>query len=161
MRFPFIASCYQLEQIVWPNDDVIKWNHFPRYWPFVRGIHRSPLNSRTNASHAELLCFFDLRLNKRLSKQSWRWWFETPSRPSWRHCNDVLYDHCDGTRATIRLSVSEATLTNIVKQIIFTFSQWELMIWQQGKKTQHHFPTVLDIFCFYRFLTMYSLCRGA
>ena len=25
--------------------DVIKWNNFPRYWPFVRGIHRSPVNS--------------------------------------------------------------------------------------------------------------------
>ena len=23
------------------HDDVIKWKHFPRYWPFVRGIHRS------------------------------------------------------------------------------------------------------------------------
>ena len=32
--------------------------------------------------------FFDLRLNKRLSKQSWGWWFETPSRSLWRHCND-------------------------------------------------------------------------
>ena len=32
---------------------------------------------------------FDLHLNKRLSKQSWRWWFETQSRPLWRHCNDV------------------------------------------------------------------------
>ena len=31
--------------------------------------------------------FFDLRLNKPLSKQSWGWWFETPSRPLWRHCN--------------------------------------------------------------------------
>ena len=29
--------------------------------------------------------FFDLRLNKRLSKQSWGWWFETLSRPLWRH----------------------------------------------------------------------------
>ena len=27
------------------HDDVIKWKHFPRYWPFVRGIHRSALNS--------------------------------------------------------------------------------------------------------------------
>ena len=27
------------------HDDVIKWKHFPRYWPFVRGIHRSPVNS--------------------------------------------------------------------------------------------------------------------
>ena len=28
-----------------PYDDVIKWKHFPHYWPFVRGIHRSPVNS--------------------------------------------------------------------------------------------------------------------
>ena len=27
------------------HDDVIKWKHFPRYWQFVRGIHRSPVNS--------------------------------------------------------------------------------------------------------------------
>ena len=27
------------------HHDVIKWKHFPRYWPFVRGIHRSPVNS--------------------------------------------------------------------------------------------------------------------
>ena len=26
------------------HDDVIKWKHFPRYWPIVRGIHRSPVN---------------------------------------------------------------------------------------------------------------------
>ena len=31
--------------------------------------------------------FFDQRLNKRLSKQLWGWWFETPSRSLWRHCN--------------------------------------------------------------------------
>ena len=26
------------------HDDVSKWRHFPRYWPFVRGIHRSTVN---------------------------------------------------------------------------------------------------------------------
>ena len=31
--------------------------------------------------------FFDLRLNKRLIKQSWGWWFERISRALWRHCN--------------------------------------------------------------------------
>ena len=31
--------------------------------------------------------FFVLRRNKRLSKQWWGWWFETPSRPLWCHCN--------------------------------------------------------------------------
>ena len=38
---------------------------------FVRGIHRWP------------------RVNERLSKQSRGWWFETPSRSLWRHCNDA------------------------------------------------------------------------
>ena len=31
--------------------------------------------------------FFDMRPNKRLSKQSWGWWFETSSRSLWRHRN--------------------------------------------------------------------------
>ena len=34
--------------------------------------------------------FFDLHPNKRLSKQWWGWWFETPSCPLWRHRNDVI-----------------------------------------------------------------------
>ena len=39
------------------HDDVIKWKHFPRYWTFVRGIHRSRWIPRTKASDAELWCF--------------------------------------------------------------------------------------------------------
>ena len=39
----------QLLQLQGPQfddyDDVIKWKHFPRYWPFVLGTHRSPANS--------------------------------------------------------------------------------------------------------------------
>ena len=30
---------------------------------------------------------FELRLNKRLSKQPWGWWFETPPWSLWRQCN--------------------------------------------------------------------------
>ena len=41
----------------------------------------------TEASDAELWFFFYLRLNKRLNKQSRRWWFKMPSHPFWRHCN--------------------------------------------------------------------------
>ena len=70
------------------HDDVIRCKHFPRY--FLRGIHRSPVNSPHKASDAELWCFFDLRLNKRLSKQSWGWWSVAPSRSLWRHCNDRM-----------------------------------------------------------------------
>ena len=39
--------------------------------------------------------FFDLHLNKRLRKQSWGWWFETPSRPLWRHCDVVCEHFCE------------------------------------------------------------------
>ena len=34
-----------MNQSLHEHDDVIKWKHFPRYWPFMRGIHRSPVNS--------------------------------------------------------------------------------------------------------------------
>ena len=39
------------------HDSVIKWKHFPRYWPFVRGIHRSRVDSFTYAIDARLQCF--------------------------------------------------------------------------------------------------------
>ena len=49
----FIQSSQWLLNLVifcWLNtkishDDVIKWEHFPRYWPFLREIHRLPVNS--------------------------------------------------------------------------------------------------------------------
>ena len=46
---------YQKAQ--WWHDDVIKWKHFPRNWPFVRGIHRSRWIHHPKASDAELWCF--------------------------------------------------------------------------------------------------------
>ena len=39
-------------------DDVIKWKHFPRNWPFVRGIHRSPVNSLHKDQWREALMFY-------------------------------------------------------------------------------------------------------
>ena len=47
----------------------------PRWIPTQRPVSRS------------FDVFVDLRQNKRLSKQSWGWWFETLSCPLWRHCN--------------------------------------------------------------------------
>ena len=39
------------------HDDVIKWKHFPRYWPFVQGIRRSPVNSPHKGHYREALMF--------------------------------------------------------------------------------------------------------
>ena len=38
--------------------------------------------------------FFDQHPNKRLSKQWWGWWFETPSCSLWRHCNAKYATEC-------------------------------------------------------------------
>ena len=53
---------------------------------------------------------FDLRLNQRLSKQPWSWWFETLPRPLWRHCN-----------GNIRLSLQCAMLS--------LYRGWSMIIW--------------------------------
>ena len=37
-----VADCFST--FIAMHDDVIKWKYFPRYWPFVREIHRSPVN---------------------------------------------------------------------------------------------------------------------
>ena len=50
--------------------------------------------------------FFDLRLNKRLSKQSWGWWFETLLRPLWHHCN--VYFSMDLNQGGVSLHLGSA-----------------------------------------------------
>ena len=50
------SSCHAVSPF-W-NDDVIKWKHFPRYWAFVRGIHRSPVNSPQKGQRRGALKFF-------------------------------------------------------------------------------------------------------
>ena len=73
------------------HDDVIKWKHFPRS-PSDAPPHFPPVpvgfpSKRPVTQNFDV--FFDLLLNKRLSKQSRHWWFEMPSRWLWRQCNDL------------------------------------------------------------------------
>ena len=71
------------------HDDVIKWKHCQRYWPFVQGIHRSPVNSPHKCQWRGALVFSLICARyKASSKQSWGWWFETPSSSLWPHCNE-------------------------------------------------------------------------
>ena len=98
------------------HDDVIKWKHFSRYLPFVRGIQRSPVNSAHKVQwRGALMLSLICALNKRLSKQSWSWWFETPSRPLRRHCNVLVIIHIvltpsPPTAAYMRLRIRSALL---------------------------------------------------
>ena len=56
---------------------MIKWKHFPRYWPFVWGIHWSRWIPCTKASDAELWCFI--------------WSMSELTSSLWRQCNDIKY----------------------------------------------------------------------
>ena len=40
----YVYYPWTVEKNLEKHDDVIKWKHFPRNWPFVREIHRSPVN---------------------------------------------------------------------------------------------------------------------
>ena len=64
------SSAVMTSANLWPNwiirigsgtkeihDDVIKWKSFPRYWPFVRGIHRSTVNSPHKGQRRGALMF--------------------------------------------------------------------------------------------------------
>ena len=73
--------------------------------------------------------FFDLRLNKRLSKQSWGWWFETPSWSLWRHCNVMPLD-------MVGYNISGHTaLGNVKKSMNYVFRRKKMQ-----RKKIYYFP---------------------
>ena len=55
--------------------------------------------------------FFDLRLDKRWSKQSWGWWFKTASSWLWRHCNGEVILWYTSTTAPIHENASRITIS--------------------------------------------------
>ena len=75
-----------------PSDRVSRWRHqmeaFSALLAICAGNSPVPAEFPTKRPVTwSFGVFFDLRLNKGLSKQSGGWWFETPSRPLWRHSN--------------------------------------------------------------------------
>ena len=124
-------------------DDVIKWKHFPRYWPFVQGIHQLPVNSPHKGQWRRgLMCFFDLRLNKRLSKQSWGWWIETPSRSLWRHCDG----HVDFTASGTCVVCAQLPLSLICINLIWLTNESQNTRWDAPARSlwHHQPPSFLD-----------------
>ena len=55
--YRIIATCDKQH-----HDDIIKWKHFPRYWPFERGIHQWPVNSPHKGQWRGASMFAELRL---------------------------------------------------------------------------------------------------
>ena len=57
------------------HDDVIKWKHFPRYWPFLRGIHWSPVNYQHKQMPSRSLLHYNVNVKDfyemKTSKLAW------------------------------------------------------------------------------------------
>ena len=71
------------------HDEVIKWKRFSVLLALCAGNSSVTGEFPTQRPVTwSFDVFFDLRLNKRLIKQSWGWWFETPTCSLWRHCDD-------------------------------------------------------------------------
>ena len=98
-----------------PSHDVIKWNIFRAtdpLWGNSSVTDDFPAQRPVTRSFG---VFFDLHRNKRLSKQSRGWWFETPSHPSWRHCNAVLrQDYLARTRSVPLLLMSQFLVSKAI-----------------------------------------------
>ena len=90
----------------------------PRWIPRTRPVTRS------------FDVFLDLRLNKRLSKQSWGWWFETLSRPLWRHRNVPVFYEED-------VFLYNSSVQKLAKMKIC----YRLLKWMNITKVKHLYPS--------------------
>ena len=102
------------------HHDVIKWKHFPRYWPFVSRNHRGFPWQRPVTWNFHV--FFDVRLNKWLSTQWSRWWLETPWHSLWRHC--IVY-------IRIISAINYRVTTHLVRTMFYWLVSLDRLLWCQ------------------------------
>ena len=125
----WFLNCLLLNPVVL-HDDIIKWKHFMHYWPSVR--QQRPVTWRFGV-------FFDLCLNKCLSKQSWGWWSEMSSpiifSPSlWRHCNRI-WIFTNNTFVSLSLQKMYLTIFSAKQRTFLAGSNaligkiWSLLYW--------------------------------
>ena len=127
------------------HDDVIKWQHFPRYWPFVRGIHRSPVNSPRKGQWRGALMFSlicaringwvnnrkagDLRRHRAhydVTVMSLDWF-----NPWWRHAMETVYallTLCDGNPPITGGFPHKGSATPLTRALIFSL----MLAWTNG-----------------------------
>ena len=142
IRRESMLSSFTGQLLVALYDDVIKWKHFPRNWPFVRWIHRSPVNSPPKGQWrgtlmCSLICVWingwvnnreagDLRRYRaHMTSPQWFLYSKKPKRKEADHVHQlqVVYNGRSGTEDnctdvgewTIRRSrVGWRQITNIV-----------------------------------------------
>ena len=94
------------------HDGVIKWKHFPRYWPFVRWIHRPPVDSFTKTSAAELWCFL-WSANGRTNN-----WDADDLR---RHCTDYDVTDMENIQARVQCVAKSHRRPKCIERAVMPF----------------------------------------
>ena len=122
------------------HDVVINCKLFPRYWPLCAGnslvIGEFPLQRPVTRRFD---VFFDLRRNGRSSKQSWGWWFETPSPYdvivmidclSWRRVHYKNHRKCNCS--TVTLEIRQANTKRQMKYNVLSYYEKSSLICKCG-----------------------------
>ena len=116
---------------LWIYDDVIKWKHFSRYWPFVWGIHRLLVNSPHKGQWRGALMFSLIcTWTNSWVKKSRRRWFETTWRWLWRHYNEIRnekdYSLSSKSIYTVAFATCLTTFFSMVQigQIVQLLTHW-------------------------------------
>ena len=85
--------------------------------------------------------FFDLRLNKRWSKQLWGWWFEMVSRPLWRHrnvkCNRLIIHNTEARSANFLNYTITLTPNFVISILCGILRQGVLPLMELSPKFDH------------------------
>ena len=122
-----------------PHDDAIKWKHFPRYWPFVQGIARSPVNSPhkgqwRGAVMFSLICFW---LNGRVNKR------EAGDLRRYRAHYDLsvmCWNKPEILRGTNKPADIDTTWYNNYSNGPINYAYWLFITENNGKKTERVVP---------------------
>ena len=125
--------------LLWPEGKATKpvswWRHQMETFSALLAIcaGNSPVPGESPAQRPvtqSFDVFFDLRLNKRLRKQSRGWWFETLSRPLWRHRNDIY------GQMALNWHLNYENRHTCLRDIIFgpLGAHWGSLLW--SKRTQ-------------------------
>ena len=98
--------------------------------------------------------FFDMRPNKRLSKQSWGWWFETPSLSLWRHRNDLFRTRPQWVNESEHHVVLKWVLSGNIRTSFSTSRrQWKKEIVWVVKWSNNEVISTYCMFCWYLFVS--------
>ena len=106
---------------IWIHDDVIKWKHFPQYWPFVMGIHRWPVDSFNRGQRRGALMIYLIFAWTNGWENNGRRWFETPSHSLWRHC----YENTIFIKENLKMMSAKCRPFWCGLNMLIVYKQWQ------------------------------------